>query len=148
MDAVRLVLRYGTVQRSILVIHFFKHQRPLPGAHTLEQQPLPDRTAFEIIAEKAKSVDPTLEHYVLGEGTKLVRAVEQIEGRLKRSLKQKEEVAVNQIRNLKSKLFPSGGLQERNESFFQFLVSEGFDWMDELADQCNPLDKSFLVLLV
>jgi len=101
---------------------------------------------FYAIAEKAKAIDPTLEHFVIGEATKIIKATESIEGRLKRSLKQKEEVSVNQIKNIKSKLFPDHGLQERKESLLQYLVSEDKDFLNELIAHLNPLQKEFLFI--
>jgi bacillithiol synthase len=99
---------------------------------------------YHEIAEKAKSIDPTLEHFVIGEATKIIKATEAIESRLKRSLKHKEEVSVNQIKNIKSKLFPDHGLQERKESLLQYLVSEDKDFLEKLIDNLNPLEKEFL----
>lgn len=114
----------------------------------LSDEVLSIKKVFESIAEKSKHIDPTLEHYVLGEGIKLLKSVENIEGRLKRSLKQKEEVSINQIRNLKSKLFPGNNLQERTESFFQFIATEGFGYMDTIMDEFNPLERKFLIFFV
>ncbi|MFZ1750370.1 MAG: bacillithiol biosynthesis cysteine-adding enzyme BshC [Saprospiraceae bacterium] len=102
--------------------------------------------AFQKIAEKAGQIDATLEPYVLGESQKAHKTIENIEGRLKRSLKQKEEVSLNQIKALRSKLFPSNGLQERNDSFLQFLVSEDSDFLREIIDAMNPLEKEFLFI--
>lgn len=99
---------------------------------------------FRTVADKARSVDPTLEHFVLGEGHKAVKALENIEHRLKKSLKQKEETSVQQIRAIRQKLFPGNGLQERKDNFFQFMVSEGPDFMEKLIDLADPLKKDFL----
>ena len=71
---------------------------------------------------------------------------ESLEGRLKRSLKQKEEVSVNQIKNIKSKLFPDHGLQERKESLLQYIVSEDKDFLNKLIAHLNPLEKEFLFI--
>ncbi len=101
---------------------------------------------FYAIAEKAKAIDPTLEHFVIGEATKIIKVTESIEGRLKRSLKQKEEVSVNQIKNIKSKLFPDHGLQERKESLLQYIVSEDKDFLNKLIAHLNPLEKEFLFI--
>lgn len=101
--------------------------------------------AFFGIAEKAKAIDPTLESTVLGEAHKTVKAVENIENRLKRSIKQKVEVQINQIRNLKSKLFPNNNLQERVESFLPFWISDEYDMDAIMKEHLNPLNKSFLV---
>lgn len=99
---------------------------------------------FAGIAEKAKHIDATLEHFVNGEGHKIGKTIENIESRLKRSLKQKEETNINQIKSLKSKLFPNQGLQERTDSYLQFLVSEETDLNNELLKALNPLDRHFL----
>lgn len=101
---------------------------------------------FYTIAEKAKAIDPTLEHFVIGEATKIIKSTESIEGRLKRSLKHKEEVSVNQIKNIKSKLFPDHGLQERKESLLQYMVSEDKDFLKYLITHLNPLQKEFLFI--
>lgn len=103
---------------------------------------------FNIIAEKAKHIDPTLEHYVNGEGHKIYKTVESIESRLKRSLKHKEETSINQIKSIKSKLFPNNGLQERTDSYLQFMVGEEDDFTDQLIDTLDPLDKSFLFVYI
>lgn len=99
---------------------------------------------FEQISSKAKAVDPTLEAYVLGESSKIVKTIESIESRIKRAVKQKEETAVNQIKTLKSKLFPNMGLQERVESFIPFMVSEPSDLLGEMIEILDPLEKEFL----
>ena len=50
----------------------------------------------------------------------------------------------SQIKNIKSKLFPDHGLQERKESLLQYLVSEEKDFLQKLIDNLNPLQKEFL----
>ncbi|MBK8627696.1 MAG: bacillithiol biosynthesis cysteine-adding enzyme BshC [Saprospiraceae bacterium] len=99
---------------------------------------------FHIIAEKAKHIDASLENFVIGEGHKVSKTLESIEGRLKRSLKQKEETNINQIRTLKGKLFPNHGLQERTDSYLQYLVSEDTDLTEALIQILDPLEKEFL----
>ncbi|HRO07843.1 MAG TPA: bacillithiol biosynthesis cysteine-adding enzyme BshC [Saprospiraceae bacterium] len=100
---------------------------------------------FTEIAEKAKAIDPTLEYSVLAEAQKTIKTIDNIEARLKRNLKQKEDVQINQIKNLKNKLFPNNNLQERVESFLPFYLNEDYDMDMILKDNLNPLDKSFLV---
>lgn len=104
-------------------------------------------TLFEGVAHKAKAIDPTLEAFVMGESSKTVKAIENIAARLKRSAKQKEEVHVQQLQNIKSKLFPSNGLQERKDSFLQFWVSDA-QLLDKMIDVLNPLDKHFLFIFL
>ncbi len=99
---------------------------------------------FEVISVRAKLIDPTLGPFVLSEGHKVVKSIEAIESRLKKTLKQKEETSLGQLKNLRSKLFPENGLQERKESLLQYFVSEGNDFQEILIDFCDPMQKEFL----
>ena len=73
-----------------------------------------------------------------------MKSIEAIESRLKKTLKQKEETSLGQLKNLRSKLFPENGLQERKESLLQYFVSEGNDFQEILIDFCDPMQKEFL----
>jgi bacillithiol biosynthesis cysteine-adding enzyme BshC len=99
---------------------------------------------FSKLSGKAKSIDPTLENLVLSEGHKVEKALDAIETRLKRALKQKEEIHINQLKNLRTKFFPGNGLQERSESFLQQIVSEDSGLLDDFVNLLNPLEKTFL----
>lgn len=103
--------------------------------------------AMQLISEKAEAIDPTLKNAVLAESSKIEKQIEQIEGRIRRSLKKQEETHVNQIKNLKSKLFPgNNGLQERNDNYLQYYVMFGKNIEETLLELLNPLDKHFIIL--
>ncbi len=99
---------------------------------------------FHALATKAKSVDPTLEGMVMAEAAKSIKSIQAIEARLIKSLKSREEVSIQQISNLKSKLFPGGGLQERTDSFWSLYANESEDLLDQIIDICDPMQKDFL----
>lgn len=101
---------------------------------------------FETIAYKAEQIDPPLAKWVLAEGTKTSKLIEQMESRIKRSIKKKEENKVNQIRKIKQKLFPNNGLQERHDNFFQYYLTEGDDLIADLIADFDPLDNKFSIL--
>lgn len=103
-------------------------------------------SVFDTIAIKGKKIDATLEKAILAEKTKQLKALQQLEGRLIRAEKQKHEVALNQIRNLKEKLFPKNGLQERYDNFLEFYLKYGHSFFDVLLERLNPLEKKFLVI--
>lgn len=104
------------------------------------------KSLFERLAEKARSVDPTLEKAVLADATKAVGGLEQWQSRLVRAEKQKHEAGLNQIRTLKEKLFPGGGLQERSENFMPFYLKYGESFFDLLKENMEAFDPGFLVL--
>ncbi len=101
---------------------------------------------FDDIAERIKAIDPTLEATVKAEGAKQIKSLENLEGRLMRAEKQKHDVAVNQIRAIKDKLFFSNGLQERRDNFLSFYVKYGPGFFEILKKELNPLDKRFVVI--
>jgi len=100
------------------------------------------------LEQKASLIDPTLVPYVAAEGARMLKSVEHMEQKFHKSIRQKEENTINQIRGLREKLFPGNGLQERKESFMQYASLEGMGLMDELLTHLNPLDKSFVVLFL
>lgn len=105
-------------------------------------------TIFEDIINKAGTIDQSLQPFVKAELQKNIKSLKNIENRLIKAEKKKEEVAVNQIRNLKEKLFPNGSLQERHDNLISILLFYGEDVIEELINQLYPLDKNFMILSV
>ena len=101
---------------------------------------------FQGIAAKAEQIDPTLARAVLGEHARQAKAVENLEGRLRRTEKQRFETAMNQIRSLREKLFPENGLQERYDSFLNVYLQEGDALFDTLIEQLDPLQQGLVVI--
>ncbi len=104
------------------------------------------KRVFEQVAAKALAVDPTLEKAVLAESVKAVGGLEQWQGRLLRAEKQKHETTINQVRGLKEKLFPAGGLQERHENFLPYIMKYGDGFIGTLKEHFAPFDAGFLIL--
>lgn len=113
---------------------------------SLEEEAAAIEAIFQSIKSKAYGADKTLEAFVDAEKVKMVKVVEHIEQRIKRALKKNEETAVNQLKNLKSKLFPNHGLQERHDNFIQFYLTLGPAFMDILKAECNPVKSDFIVI--
>jgi len=87
-------------------------------------------SAFEMLAEKAKGVDPNLGKSVLGAQAKQFKSFEQLTSRLLRTEKDRLEIDVNKIRKLNGKLFPGGSLQERKDNFIPFYLKYGEEYLD------------------
>jgi bacillithiol synthase len=101
---------------------------------------------FVSAGEKAKEVDPTLFTAISAEATRQMKSLEQLETRLMRAEKKRHEVAVNQIRALKEKLFPGNGLQERYDNFLGFYFAYGKDFLGTLKEHLDPLEPGFIVI--
>jgi bacillithiol biosynthesis cysteine-adding enzyme BshC len=101
---------------------------------------------FSDIIEKASVIDESLSPMIKAELQKSLKSIKNIENRLIKSEKKKEEVGVNQIKSLKDKLFPNGSLQERHDNVISIFLFYGIDVIDELINQLDPLDKTFTIL--
>ena len=102
---------------------------------------------FSSLAEKTKSLDPSLVKTVLAEQAKILNSLGSLESRLVRAGKQKHETAVNQIRSIKEKLFPGNGLQERYDNFIPFYLKYQERFFEVLFDNLHPLEKKFVVVI-
>jgi len=101
---------------------------------------------YRHLAQKAQAIDPTLEKAVLADEVKTITHFQQWESRLVRAEKQKHEVAINQLRSLKEKLFPGGSLQERHDNFIPYYLKYGDRFFDLLKTNLDPFDAGFVLL--
>jgi len=101
---------------------------------------------FEDVIKKAGSIDVSLQPMIKAELQKTLKSFKNIENRLIKAEKKKEEVAINQIENVKEKLFPNNSLQERQDNLISLLLFYGVDVIDELVKHLHPLDKEFVIL--
>jgi len=98
------------------------------------------------LAVKAEKIDPTLAKAILAEETKQTKQFDQLASRLLRAEKQLQETHLKRIQKLKEKLFPEGGLQERQENFLSFYATYGPKWIEAMVHICNPLEEKFTVV--
>ena len=109
----------------------------------LEQQ-LIDQ-AFAALVNKALLLDKTLEGFIKAEQQKALKSVENIEKRLKKAEEKNQETSINQLLNVRSKLFPEGGLQERTDNFLNFCLNDP-QFLNTLLQAFDPLDFRFHLL--
>lgn len=68
--------------------------------------------------------------------------------RLEKSVKSKHEKALKSIEQLKEKLFPANGMQERSFNFFQFCPDGNYkNKLQNLYTAIEPFDSSILILI-
>ena len=69
-----------------------------------------------------------------------------LEKRIIKAQEKKHEQQIKQILNLKEKLFPNGGLQERHDNFLNFYINDD-TFIGKLIGTFNPFDYNFNVLI-
>ena len=97
---------------------------------------------FESIKIKAELIDQSLGGYIDSEEVKAIKALAQIEKKLKKSLEKNHRTALLQIEGIKDRLFPSGVLQERSENYLNFYFNNTV-LIQELLDEFEPFEFSF-----
>jgi bacillithiol biosynthesis cysteine-adding enzyme BshC len=103
--------------------------------------------SFDLIRKKMESFDPSIEKYVAAEQRKTEKILENIETKIIRSAKKKEEVTVNQIRKVYDHLFPGQSLQERVSNFIPYYMKYGQDWIDHVIEHADPMDRRFFLFV-
>lgn len=99
---------------------------------------------FDAILLKAEASDITLKQSATGEKQKAISALENLEAKILKAEKRKQETAVNQIRSIHAVLFPDGVLQERRENFIPYFTT---DFISEIVSNSDSFNKSFLFYL-
>jgi bacillithiol biosynthesis cysteine-adding enzyme BshC len=100
---------------------------------------------FAGIKEKAGVIDNTMEATVMAELQKALKLLEDLEKRLKKAEERKNETAITQLLNLKAKLFPEGGLQERSDNFLSFY-SGNPSWLKTMKEALDAFNYSFYII--
>jgi uncharacterized protein YllA (UPF0747 family) len=101
--------------------------------------------AYDLLVEKALQLDKTLEGFVRAEAQKSMKSLENIEKRLKKAEEKNQETGINQLLNVKSRLFPNGSLQERTDNFLTFCLNDPH-FINKLTEVFDPFDFRFQVL--
>ncbi len=104
-------------------------------------------TGFAELQEKASTVDPTLGPMVGAQAAKMLKQIDHIGGKIRKTEKEKHRRALDDLQELRGELFPGDGLQERHDNFLSIYLSEGPAFFDLLLESFNPLDTRVKILL-
>lgn len=102
---------------------------------------------FEELEIKAEKIDKTLGVSTESAKIKTGRLLDKLEKKFLRAEKRKHQVSLNQIENVKSRLFPTGVLQERVLNIAPMYVNYGEDFLSTLIENFQPLGGDFTLIL-
>ena len=125
--------------------------KELVAKNTSSQLSLADQqtkleSLFSEISSLATAVDATLKAAVEAEFQKASNAIKNIESKIMRSEKQKQEIGINQIKKIKEKFFPQDVLQERYDNFIPYYLKYGDEWISGLKSVFDPFTYELLIL--
>ena len=115
---------------------------------SLKKQEEKISSVFAEVSQKAMAIDITLKGSVEAELQKALNALKNIESKLMRSEKQKQETSINHIKKVKEKFFPDGALQERYENMAPYYLRSGKKLIADLKEQFDPLDYELTILTI
>lgn len=101
---------------------------------------------FEELGAKISKMDPSLSPFIEAEKQKIKTSFLTLKEKVIRSQKKKNETEVNQIQKLKEKIFPSGKLQEREETIIPYYLKWGNRFIEALKENLDPFKKEFYLL--
>lgn len=104
-------------------------------------------TTYAAIGDTLSAIDPTLRGAVMSELQKAKAGIEHVQGKARKSLKQKEEARLSQINKLWSEIYPNQQPQERVENFFSFYLQSDENLIHALLDSFNPLENKVTIAL-
>lgn len=101
---------------------------------------------MDVLSQKAIDIDQSLTQVFAGEKQRILKSLYNLEKRAFKSLKQKNEQKIIQLKFLKDRLFPDGGLQERTDNFSGVYEIYGEALFDHIYEAIDPIDARLNVL--
>jgi len=99
------------------------------------------------LTTKVMKADPGLEKFVAGELVRMEKQIQSVREKMYRSIKSQHDQALVSIDQVKSKLFPNNGLQERSVNLFQLCAGGKVDErIEQLHGFIDPFEKDFIVI--
>ena len=95
----------------------------------------------------AKTTEKGLQSSIRAEKQKQLNVLKKIEQKLNKAEKQKHSISLNQISQVKRKLFPVAALQERYDNIIPFYLVSGDSFIENLKDNLKPLNQQFSILI-
>ena len=101
---------------------------------------------FFELKEVAKQTDITFVNAVNAQEHKQISGLENLEKRLLKAEKRRQEDLVQRIIILQNELFPNQSLEERQRNFSEYYLEYGSDFIEMLKESLKPLQLEFTVL--
>ncbi|TAF32667.1 MAG: bacillithiol biosynthesis cysteine-adding enzyme BshC [Cytophagales bacterium] len=112
---------------------------------SLEEEAKTIEAVLEASREKIEKTDASLLGVLEAEKNKFLKALENLEKRLKKSEEQKHGVSLKQLEQVLAKLFPNGSLQERHNNILNITLNKP-SYLKEFYELLEPFEFQFLIL--
>jgi bacillithiol biosynthesis cysteine-adding enzyme BshC len=105
---------------------------------------------FNALKQKVTEIDQSLAGTVDAEKQKTLKSLEHLEQKIKKSLKQKNEITIQQIKKIKNAYFPEQTIQERKDNFLNFYSKNLFfiDQLKRTFETTTSSECDYLILTI
>ena len=116
------------------------------GLFDLEDEKKALEDLFNQVVAKAERADQTLTGSAQAEGKKILNSFENLEKKITKAFKAREDQKIQQLEKLWAEVFPDGVPQERHDNFFQFASKFPEGFIESLIQNFNPLKAELKVI--
>lgn len=118
------------------------------SSHQLSLQKEKEQVAslYKEMQTSVKKIDGTLVKHVEALQVKLLKTLDRLETKLLRAEKRKFEAQRNQIKKIRSVLFPHNSLQERIDNFMPFYARWGDEFIKLVYDNSLTFEQEFCII--
>lgn len=117
---------------------FVREEMPDEVRRALELLRADTRGDYDLLAEAAKPIDPTLIGWLEGVRNGALAQTDAAEKKIASHLKKKNEIVLEQLRKAAVNLYPEGVPQERRLNAFPYLARYGPELLLELLEAMEP----------
>lgn len=101
---------------------------------------------FQHLEKRLYGIHPDLEKPVRSGHARADRIMHNLEKKVMRAERRKQNVLVSRLERIYDALIPRGGLQERNMNFTPYYLAYGEAFIEKLIESLDPFDFKFTVL--
>lgn len=101
---------------------------------------------FQHIKEKTAAVDITLQATVEAQLQQAMNSLDNLEKKIVKAEKNKQDVAINQLKAVRSKLFPNNVFQERYENLLPYYAKYGNTLIDTIFENIQPVEAALNIV--
>jgi bacillithiol biosynthesis cysteine-adding enzyme BshC len=103
--------------------------------------------ALDQLVQKSQAIDDPLRQSMEAEKARWIKNIDNVESKISKAMKIKTDAFIQSGLQVQGTLFPNGNWQERTESFLGFIAQFGFELIDYLIQEANPLQSEIKIIL-
>lgn len=103
--------------------------------------------ALDQLIQKSQAIDDPLRQSMEAEKARWIKNIDHVESKISKAMKIKNDAFIQSGLQVQGTLFPNGNWQERTESFLGYIAQCGFELIDYLIQEANPLQSEIKVIL-